>query len=112
MEYNKPMVQPETIRRIKSALAALYGDRLKGVVLYGSEARGSARVDSDIDVLVLLQGPVEHWAEAKRINQALYPIELSTEPYRAINALPADVADYETERAPLYSSAKQDGVRI
>ena len=43
---------------IKSRLRAVYGDRLRGVVLYGSEARREATPDSDVDILVLLTGPV------------------------------------------------------
>ncbi len=46
------MDRGELLARIKSALCEAFGDRLKGVILFGSEARGDARPDSDIDVLV------------------------------------------------------------
>ena len=46
------------LQQIKARLQPAFGDRLCGVVLYGSEARGEARADSDIDVLLLLKGPV------------------------------------------------------
>ena len=51
------MTRVELLKQIKARLAAAYKDRLRGVVLYGSVARGDARPDSDIDVLVLLDGP-------------------------------------------------------
>lgn len=35
---------------LKSGLRDLYGDRLHGVYLYGSHARGEASRESDVDV--------------------------------------------------------------
>ena len=46
------------LARVKARLQAIYGDRLGGGVLYGSEAQGEAAPDSDIDILILLTGPV------------------------------------------------------
>jgi len=54
----EPLDTSTLLARIKSRLHAVYGDRLRGVVLYGSEARGEATPDSDVDILVLLTGPV------------------------------------------------------
>ncbi|MDD5307075.1 MAG: nucleotidyltransferase domain-containing protein [Deltaproteobacteria bacterium] len=106
------MVEREMLRDVRKRIEALYGERLIGVILYGSEARGEAGADSDIDFLVLLKGPVDRWQETKRINRALYPVELSLAPYRAINALPLDSTEYEAEKAPLYSAAKHEGLRL
>ena len=46
------MVLEEFKREIKK----LYGKRLRDIILYGSWARGDATEDSDIDVLVILEG--------------------------------------------------------
>lgn len=40
----------------KTAMQQLYGERLAGVVLYGSYARGDYTEDSDVDLLVVLRG--------------------------------------------------------
>ena len=57
----------EIVREFHERLKALYGDRLKGVYLYGSYARDVADEDSDIDVAVVLTGPVRRREERKRV---------------------------------------------
>ena len=53
--------------RLKQELAALYGPRLKQVLLDGSRARGDFRKDSDYDVMVVLEGPLDDWKELHRL---------------------------------------------
>ena len=45
--------------QLRSHFEQLYGDRLTQMVIYGSQARGDAHPDSDIDVLVILKAPVQ-----------------------------------------------------
>jgi predicted nucleotidyltransferase len=42
------------LRELKVDLARLYGERLKGLYLFGSYARGEADGESDVDVLIVL----------------------------------------------------------
>ena len=39
------------------------------MLLYGSRARGDHREDSDYDVLVVLDGPLDDWKELDRLAQ-------------------------------------------
>ncbi len=54
------------LTELRRELDVLYGDRLLRLVLFGSHARGDAVPGSDIDVLVVLRGPVRPWAEIQR----------------------------------------------
>jgi hypothetical protein len=55
------------LKRFRSALDEMYGDRIERVVLFGSRARGEAREDSDYDVAVFLRGFADRWQEIDRI---------------------------------------------
>lgn len=47
-------------------------------ILYGSEARGEARLDSDIDLLILIDGEKMTLAQEEAITLPLYELELKT----------------------------------
>jgi uncharacterized protein len=95
---------------IKSRLQAVPGDRLRGVVLYGSEARGEATPGSDVDILVLLTGPVALGQDLRTIIEALYPMQLEMD--RVLEAFPVNEADYLQGEYAWYRNAQKDGVRV
>jgi len=104
----EPVDRIVLLRRIKTLLEPAFGSRLRGVVLYGSEARGEATSDSDIDVLVLLTGPVALGRDLRTIIDVLYPLQLEVE--RPIHAMPVDVEVYEAGEFALYRNAKKEGI--
>lgn len=55
------MKRPEVVKRIAELLHKIVPDA--SVILYGSEARGDARPDSDIDFLVLLNSEGESFRQ-------------------------------------------------
>jgi predicted nucleotidyltransferase len=54
------------VRELREGLAAFYGDRLEGVYLFGSYARGATHEDSDIDVAIVLAGPLDAAEEGRQ----------------------------------------------
>ncbi len=103
-------VDAATRARIHALLDEAFGDRLQGVVLYGSEARGTADPDSDADLLVLLRGPVALGNDLKTIIGALYPLQLDIE--RPIHALPVEAMVYAKGAFSLYRNARKEGVLV
>ncbi len=96
------------LETLRSALAAVYGPRLRHIVLYGSEARGDNRADSDIDLLVLLDQVADYGEELRRCLDALYPLALQLD--RPISAKPVAAAEYERVDCPLYRRAHEEGI--
>jgi predicted nucleotidyltransferase len=65
----RPEIRP-ILDEMKREFEAIYGDRLVKMILFGSQARGEGGPDSDIDVLVVLRGPVDDWEEGDRTSEA------------------------------------------
>ncbi len=100
----------QIVTKIKHRLEAVYGGRLKGIVLYGSAARGSGTEDSDIDILVLLEHPVELGKDLETIIDSVYPVQLETP--HPIHATPVDIDTYEAGEYALYRNAKREGTLV
>jgi uncharacterized protein len=100
---------PDTtwLQEIRPRLAAVFNDRLRDVVLYGSEARGEARPDSDLDLLVVLEGPVRLGPDLDSVVRALYPLQLALD--RPIHALPVTASAFEAGDYALYRAARREG---
>ena len=98
------------LKKCRAILSSLHGERLKGIVLYGSLARGTEREDSDIDLLVLLEGPVDAGLEIRRVCEAVYPVQLESD--RLICLMPAEAEAYRKGSYMFYRSAQENGVAV
>lgn len=96
--------------KMHACLRAAFGERLKGVVLYGSTSRGDDRKGSDIDIIVLLTAPIALWRDLETIVDAIYPLQLEID--RSIHATPVDIDSYERGSFALYRNARREGIRL
>ncbi len=108
MQESRQELPEDVLRHMKSRLQIAFGARLRGVILYGSEARHEASKDSDVDLLVLLTGPVNQSADSWACIRALYSLVLELE--RPIHAKPTDVLTYDAQEMPLYQNVRQEGI--
>ena len=104
------MDREKLLNQIKDRLRDAHGERLQGIILYGSEARGDAEPDSDIDLMVLLRGPIELWNDIRTNVHALYDLQL--EVIRPIHAMPVDIEAFRAGKYALYRNAKREGVFV
>jgi predicted nucleotidyltransferase len=76
MNRKVPLRIRKLMKELKSGLVRIYGDKLKGVYLYGSYARGDYRPGSDVDVMILLKNYKNYWNEQKKISQLASDVSL------------------------------------
>ena len=78
--------------------------------LFGSEARGDARPDSDIDLLILVDQPPVSDTDEDRIFTPLYQIELQTGVL--INPIIMPKQEWGRRVSPFYLNVENEGVRL
>jgi predicted nucleotidyltransferase len=79
-------------------LAAGFGDRLLGVALFGSTARGEATADSDVDVLVIARGLPRLWDRDAALREVL-PERPLVPPLSFLSRTPEE---FDRDVRPLY----------
>jgi predicted nucleotidyltransferase len=92
----------------KQALENLYGDRLERLIVYGSQARGDAGPDSDVDLLIVLDDDdVDPDTEAQRTSRLV--VRIAAEHGVALSPLHLSRDHFQRDR-PLPRTARREGI--
>ncbi|SPF40322.1 Nucleotidyltransferase [Syntrophobacter sp. SbD1] len=94
----------------KTLLSAEYAHRLKGIVLFGSYARGDFTEESDIDLLVLLSQLGDPLTESKPIFPAICDLSLKYDTVLSVVLMDFDA--FRSRKTPLSLNAEKEGVWI
>jgi predicted nucleotidyltransferase len=98
----------KVLNEFREEIEKLYSKRLKSIILYGSWARGDATEESDIDVLIVLEGKVIPGKEIDRMIDVITKINLK---YGVlISVYPVSEEDYSTINSPLLINVRREGV--
>ena len=103
------MRRPDIVQRIAEAMRRVAPDAK--TILYGSEARGDARPDSDIDLIILLNDKDSiTMDERMRLTAPLYDIELETG--IQINPFIESLQKWGKRFTPFYENVMKEGLAL
>lgn len=98
------------LTQLRTELTLLLGARLEAVYLYGSQARGDARSDSDIDVLVVLR---EDFDLEELLDETLDLVaELSLEYDVVISRSFVSKERFDHEMSPFLMNVRREAVPV
>lgn len=108
-------IKDENIKKMLAELAEslqhIYGDKLKSVVLYGSVARGTQTDDSDIDIMLLIDGNND---ELRQYDDKLSDVstDFSLKYLKVLSVVDISYQEYEDWRnlSPFYKNVAAEGV--
>jgi uncharacterized protein len=98
------------LKDLRHRFEALYGERLVQMVLFGSQARGDAAPESDIDVLVVLHGPVNPGEEIARTGELT--ASLSLKHAVVISRVFVSAEQFSDEQSPLLRKVRREGISV
>ena len=108
MNRKIPLKIRKLMKELKEGLVRIYGDRLKGVYLYGSYARGDYRQGSDVDVMILLKDYKNYFEELRRSTELASDISLEYDV--AISRLIIKEVQWQESVMPLVRNIHKDGM--
>ena len=102
------MKREQVILAIKEAMQPL--SPMVTTMLYGSEARGEAGPNSDIDLLILVDKGSVSLSDEMKISEPLYDIELNSG--ILINSVIMPKSRWGAVVTPFYENVMKDGVLL
>ena len=111
MEKIQDMDLRKMLLELEEKLQRVYGNKLKAVILYGSVARGTATEESDIDIMVLIDGTAQ---ELRTFEDQLSDVsaDISIKYFKVFSIIDISYQEYMRwmNTLPFYRNVSQEGV--
>lgn len=104
--------EKEVFEALKAQLQQRFGSALREIRVFGSRARGEHTPESDLDVMILLDIPVD-WHIEKEIHFLLADIDLKYDTF--LSARIFSTTEWHSSRfriTPLFESIEREGIRV
>jgi uncharacterized protein len=96
------------LSELKQGLLKLYGNRLKGVYLYGSYARGDHSSGSDVDIMIVLDNYQSYWQELVYSGELISSLSLKYG--LSISRVVIKQQEWQKENTPLLRNIRAEGI--
>jgi uncharacterized protein len=96
------------LEKLVRSLRETYRENLERVILFGSRARGDAREDSDIDILIILHREFDDYRESKRIGHFIS--DLCLEYDVVITCFFTTLEIYRTKNNGFFRNIRAEGI--
>lgn len=110
---NSEITQPsinKIVNLFQGEIKKIYQDELKQLILYGSQARGDAKPDSDIDILVILKDGNNNQNKYEKVIQLIS--DLCLEYDTLISCVFVSENQFMTEKSPLLINIYREGIKL
>ncbi|MDJ1179605.1 nucleotidyltransferase domain-containing protein [Roseofilum sp. BLCC_M91] len=95
---------------LKEYLQQLYQNNLDRVILFGSQARGEAEIDSDVDILIVLKHSFIYFDEIKRISGFISDLCLNYHLYLSCCFTTSET--WNNSRTGFYRNVRKEGIEV
>ena len=98
------------LKELQNEFSKILDENLDTILLFGSQARGDAKIDSDIDILVIISGEFNYGDLIKRTSVIVS--DLSLEYDVVISRVFMSKEHFENDQTPFLLNVYREGVRI
>lgn len=106
-----PQVMHGLLEQYVSEVKKIYGSHLQKIILYGSYARGDFGLDSDVDIMILLDmSDLDLKAYSRQLSYMTYDFNMDND--LDIKPIAKNLAHFEkwVENYPFYANVQKEGV--
>ena len=100
----------EILTEYQEKLKEVLGDSLEAIMLYGSQARGDAEDESDIDVLCVMKKSLNYGELIDKTSQVT--VELSMKHGVTLSRAFVTSADFKNRKAPFLMNVRREGFAV
>ena len=98
------------LQQLRTELHRLLGEQIAAIYLYGSQARGDSRPDSDVDVLVVMHGDFKYFEMVEQTGDIAARLSLQYD--TVISLAFSSLEKFNQQNIPFLLNVRQEGIAV